>query len=196
MPPAAIEWTVTASPAHLAHRFDEERLTFRAIVETPRGSRIKFKFDEASALFMVGSVLPIGLAFPHDFGFVPSTRAADGDPLDVLILSDQELPVGCLVEARLLGALGVKQTDPGGSEFYRNDRLVAKIAESREYRDIDTLDQLGAGFTDEVVAFFRVYNELKLKKFELVSVLDAVAAKDLIRDCSGRSAATADVDSA
>ena len=61
-----------------------ERGVLDIVVETPRGHRNKFKFDEKSGEFRLGSVLPAGLSFPYDFGFVPDTKAEDGDPLDVL----------------------------------------------------------------------------------------------------------------
>lgn len=68
-----------------------------AIVHTPRGSQNKFKFDEESGLFMLGGAMPAGATFPFEFGFVPSTRGGDGDPLDLLILMDAPTFVGCLV---------------------------------------------------------------------------------------------------
>src|SRR5437764_1172805 len=69
------------------------------IVETPAGSRSKYKYDEALGLFRLHKLLPVGAAFPFDFGFIPGTRAEDGDPLDVLLLGVEPTFVGCLVTA-------------------------------------------------------------------------------------------------
>ena len=61
----------------------------RVVIETPKGSRNKYVFDPKSSIFELTKVLPAGMSFPYDFGFVPSTKAADGDPLDVLVLMDE-----------------------------------------------------------------------------------------------------------
>src|SRR5436190_6640997 len=79
------------------------------MVETPKGCRNKFKFDEKSGRFRLGSVLPAGSTFPYDFGFVPGTKAADGDPLDVLLLMDEPAFPGCLITARILGVIEAEQ---------------------------------------------------------------------------------------
>ena len=73
-------------------------ITIRVTIETPRGSRNKLKFDPAKKMFSLSKLLPEGMVFPYDFGFVPATKADDGDPLDVLVLTDEPLFPGCLVE--------------------------------------------------------------------------------------------------
>src|SRR3954469_6625001 len=83
------------------------------IIETPKGSRNKFDFDEELGLFKLGGVLPAGAVFPFDFGFVPATRGGDGDPLDVLVLMDEPAFVGCLVAARLIGVIEAEQAEGG-----------------------------------------------------------------------------------
>jgi inorganic pyrophosphatase len=64
-------------------------------------------------LFKLSKVMPEGMHFPYDFGFVPSTKAEDGDPLDVLVLSDEPLYVGCVVECRLIGVIEAEQEQDG-----------------------------------------------------------------------------------
>src|SRR4051812_44035175 len=85
--------------------FGSDGQTLNAIIETPKCCRNKFKYDEEQGLFMLGSVLPAGAVFPFDFGFIPATLGEDGDPLDVLVLMDEPAFTGCLVPARLLGAI-------------------------------------------------------------------------------------------
>src|ERR1051325_7710078 len=80
-----------------------------AIIETPRGSRNKYKYDERTGLFKISKVLPAGAAFPYDFGFIPNALAEDGDPLDVLILMDEPAYPGCLIPARAIGVLEAEQ---------------------------------------------------------------------------------------
>lgn len=72
----------------LPHQLDAENGTCRAIIETPKGFRNKFDYDPESNLFMLGGLLPEGMMFPFDFGFIPSTLGDDGDPLDILVLMD------------------------------------------------------------------------------------------------------------
>jgi len=80
--------------------FDDESGTLNAVVETIAGSRNKFAYDEKLGLFRLKGVLPAGASFPFDFGFVPSTKGEDGDPLDVLVLMDEPAFAGCLVPLR------------------------------------------------------------------------------------------------
>ena len=108
------------------------------IIETPKGSRNKFKYDEAHGLFKLGGVLPAGAVFPFDFGFVPTTLGGDGDPLDVLLLMDEPAFAGCLVAARLIGVIEAAQTEEDGTTE-RNDRLIAVAAESRNHREVHRL---------------------------------------------------------
>src|SRR5215469_13697323 len=83
------------------------------IIETPKGSRNKIKFDAASGRLKLSKVLPEGMVFPYDFGFAPSTQSEDGDPLDVLVLNDEPLFPGCLVRCTLIGVIEAKQRDKG-----------------------------------------------------------------------------------
>lgn len=157
---------------------DEAAQSCRAIVETPRGCRSKYDYDPETGLFILAGVLPAGMAFPLAFGFVPGTRGADGDPLDILFLADEDLPVGCLVEAQLLGIIEARQS--GDKGMVRNDRLVAKVRQSRAYADITTLAQLGDAFAHELTRFFETYNALKDKRFEVQRIGDAAAAANAI----------------
>src|SRR5882757_8926752 len=99
-------------PYHLPSR-DPETDEIRAIIDTPAGSRTKYKFDEATRLFRVARVLPKGMVFPHDFGSIPGTRAEDGDPLDVLVLGLDSAFPGCLVGVRVIGLVRAYQTENG-----------------------------------------------------------------------------------
>ncbi len=94
-----------ANLGELPARPRENQEFIHVIVETPRGSRNKLKYDEELGVFRLKKVLPTGMAFPHDFGFVPSTKAEDGDPVDVLVLMDESAYPGCVVESRLFGVI-------------------------------------------------------------------------------------------
>src|SRR5690349_11134874 len=98
--------------------FDKSTSYVNAIIETPKGSRNKFKYDEELRLFKLGAPLPLGQVFPFDFGFIPSTKGEDGDALDILILMDEPAFAGCLVPAKLIGVIEAEQTED--SETVRN----------------------------------------------------------------------------
>lgn len=107
----------------LLHQLDAEQAICRAIIETPGGHRSKFSYHSDSGLFELDGLLPESMAFPHDFGFVPSTRTEDGDPLDVLVLGDEPTFPGCLVQVQLIGVIEAEQTEDGHTDH--NDRLLA-----------------------------------------------------------------------
>lgn len=151
----------------------------RAIVETPPGHRSKFNYDPESGLFELKGVLPAGMAFPLAFGFVPGTLGEDGDPIDIVVLADDDLPVGCLVTVKLLGVIEACQTERDGRR-YRNDRLIGRVAQSRLYADVNDLDCLGETMVGELSRFFETYNDLKGKRFEISAVNDPARACVLV----------------
>jgi inorganic pyrophosphatase len=88
-------------------------------------------------MYSLSKILPLGMAFPYDFGFVPGTKAEDGDPLDVLVLTDKPLFPGCLVESRVIGVIELAQEAAGKKE--RNDRLIAVAQASLLYAEAKDL---------------------------------------------------------
>lgn len=174
-----------ARPIDLPHELDRDAFTCRAIVETPHGSSAKFTYDEETGLYALGKLLPAGLAFPLDFGFVPSTLGGDGDPLDLLILAEAELPVGCLVTVRLLGSMEVEQWRDG-EQRVRNDRLITRLAESRTFAAIERMEQLGTGFTDELSDFFRTYKALRGQQLAVLALGGPERAVELIEEAANR----------
>jgi inorganic pyrophosphatase len=118
--------------------------TFRVVVESPRGSSLKLKYDAQLQAMGVSRPLPIGLTFPFDWGFVPSTGGPDGDPLDAFLMWDVAGFPGVVVACRPLGVLQVEQNASNfdQSRRVRNDRLLAlptvarREAAWRTYADI------------------------------------------------------------
>src|ERR1700710_72571 len=105
-----------ADPAKLPAFDKGDKNLIVVIIETPKGSRNKYAYDVKEHIFELKKVLPAGMAFPYDFGFVPSTRGGDGDPLDVLVLMDEPAFAGCLVAARLVGVITAPQTERDGTD--------------------------------------------------------------------------------
>jgi inorganic pyrophosphatase len=119
--------------------FDKDK-NVQVIIETPKGSRNKYAWDTEQKVFALKKVLPEGMVFPHDFGFIPSTEGDDGDPIDVLVLMDQSAFTGCLVKARLIGVIEGEQTEKGKTE--RNDRLLAVAQSSHTHSTIKSIKDL------------------------------------------------------
>src|SRR2546423_588389 len=94
------------------------------VIETPKGSRVKYSYDPKSGMFALTRALPEGMMFPFNFGFIPGTEAEDGDPLDILIYNEEPLMGGCLIQAELVAAIEAEQVEEG--EKTRNDRLIGR----------------------------------------------------------------------
>lgn len=165
----------------LGNELDAESFTCRAIIETPCGSPAKFAYDLESGLFELGKMLPLGLAFPVDFGFIPSTLGGDDDPVDVLVLPEIHLPVGTLLDVRLLGVIEAEQRK-ANKRPKRNDRIIARVIESRLYPGIDDLSQLGGAFVDELAVFFQTYKSLRGQTYEILDVGGPERAIAIIRE--------------
>jgi inorganic pyrophosphatase len=144
---------------------DRESKQWHVIIETPKGCRNKYKFDPKLGMYKLSGVLPAGAVFPFDFGFIPSTIGADGDPLDVLLLMDEPAFAGCLVSSRLIGVIEAKQTERDGSRE-RNDRLIAVASDFDEMKDVRTLKDLNKAIVEEIEHFFVSYNQLRGKVFK------------------------------
>ena len=173
---------MSASLDQLAPQLERDDRCCRAVIETPAGARAKFGYDPGLGRFVLKGVLPAGMAFPLDFGFIPGTLGEDGDPIDILILAEAELPVGCVADVRLIGLIEAEQSEgqEGEARTVRNDRLVARLAKSRTYENVEEIEQLGDGFADELARFFTTYNDLKGKTFTVLGVRGADAACDAI----------------
>ena len=144
--------------------FDRKSGNLNVVIDTPKGCRNKYAFDFDLNAYKLKTVLPKGAVFPFDFGSIAGTIADDGDPLDALLLMDEPVFVGCLVEARLLGVIEANQTEDGKTE--RNDRLIAVAAESHTHGSLKSLDDLDSTMIDEIEHFFISYNKARGKKFE------------------------------
>ena len=172
--------------------FDEESGHVNAIIDTPKGSRNKFKYDEKLGMFRLGGALPLGAVFPFDFGFVPSTLGEDGDPLDVLVLMDEPAFTGCLVPSRLIGVITAEQTERDGKTM-RNDRLIAVAADSRTHASLQSIEQLqlaehsgGDILLGEIEHFFISYNAIKGKEFKPLGRFGPDRAAALIEEGAKR----------
>jgi inorganic pyrophosphatase len=153
---------------------------WHAVVEAPAGTRNKLKWQPALGAMELHAVLPLGTAFPYDFGFIPSTRGEDGDPLDVLLFMDEPVPPGTLVPCRLLGVIRAQQHEGDGPP-QRNDRLLAVARSSHRYGHWHALDDVTPSVLDEVERFFAFYNQQKGVRFEVLGRGGADEAAQLLQ---------------
>lgn len=158
--------------------FDEESGDLNVIIETPKGSRNKYNYDEEKGVFKLGGVLPLGAYFPFDFGFIPDTLGGDGDPLDVLVLMDEPAFCGCLIASRLVGVIEANQTEDGRT--MRNDRLIAVASKSNLHQNVKSITDLKERLVDDIEYFFKSYNEANGKAFEPLGRFAARKAKALV----------------
>jgi inorganic pyrophosphatase len=164
-----------ANPMRLAPLDAEDDEIIQVIIETPKGSRNKYAFDADQKVFELTKVLPAGMAFPYDFGFIPSTLAEDGDPTDVLVLMDEPAFSGCLLKCRIIGVIEGEQGE--GKKTNRNDRIVAIEQMNHSYAHIKRIDDLGKKFVKELEQFFVHYHQLTGKEYRILDVKGPGAAQ-------------------
>ena len=151
----------------------------QVVIETPKGSRNKYSWSADQRCFLLKAALPSGMVFPYDFGFVPQTKADDGDPIDVLVLMDEPAFPGCALLARLIGVIEGEQMSPKAPTV-RNDRLVAVAETTHMYARLTKLKDLPKQSLREIEEFFVNYHRLQGKKFKLLGRKGEKTALDLI----------------
>jgi inorganic pyrophosphatase len=149
------------------------------VVETPRGSAIKYKLDDERGIFTVSRSLALGLAYPFDWGFVPGTRSEDGDPVDALCLHPYASFPGAVLPCRCLALVDVDQKSSRGR--VGNPRVILAPAwEGAQALGIDTAltDRAKA----ELQAFFLNATLFTDKDARMMGWRDAAAAETYIRE--------------
>jgi inorganic pyrophosphatase len=159
--------------------FDPESGALNMIIETPRGKRTKYKYDEKTGLFKYDKAMPFGLVFQFNFGFLPGTLGGDGDPLDVLVVTNEPTFTGCLTLGRLLGVLEAQQTEKGKTN--RNDRLIAVPINSKTFVPEGAVTRLDKSFASDIREFFMVYNQLQGKKFRPLGTSGRARAMQIVK---------------
>lgn len=166
-----------ADPTRLKPILKKDELV-QVIVETPAGSCNKFAYDPEQGIFILRKVLPAGMTFPYDFGFLPKTIAPDGDPIDVLLLMDQPAFPGVAVRARLIGVIEGEQLE--GKKKTRNDRLVAVAEANNAYENVRKLKDLPDKWITQLQDFFVNYHKLEGKSYRLLGCKGADVAFQLV----------------
>jgi inorganic pyrophosphatase len=158
---------------------DDAPATVNVVVEVTVGSRNKYEYDPDLGVLVRDRVLPGAVRYPTDYGFIPSTTADDGDPLDVILAAYDPAQPGCVVRARPVGVLDMSDVSGG-------DRTVVAVpADDDRFADIHDIDDLPDANLREIQQFFETHKQLEGDDtVEVHGWLDVDAAHELIRDAA------------
>ena len=155
------------------------------IIEIPQGSRNKYEVDHATGQIRLDRVLHSSVHYPTDYGFIPDTLSKDGDPLDVLLVVYEPTFPGCLVPARPIGLLRMKD------EKGEDEKILAVPTGDPRFDGIDGLDDLSPHFLREIENFFATYKLLEEKDTDLLGWDSAREARRVISESCRRHEETA-----
>lgn len=149
-------------------------LVFNTVIEIPKGSTNKYELDKDSGMLRLDRVLYSPLFYPFDYGFIPQTHYLDGDPIDVLVMSMHPMFPGCIVEARAIGLLEMR--DEAGPD----EKILCVATRDPRFNNRKSLNDLNPHTLKEINHFFEVYKTLEDKEVETVGWRDVVEAVQLI----------------
>jgi inorganic pyrophosphatase len=164
----------------LPETFSEDGKLINVVIETPSGSRNKYAYDPETGLFKMRKILPNGTDFPMDMGFIPGTKGQDGDPLDALVWMDFPGSVGVFIECRLLGVIEAVQQEKN-KKPERNDRFLFVPECSHEYGHLNSISELSRIKVEDIEGFFKYYNSMEKKKFEILGMKGPKKALSIIK---------------
>ena len=157
----------------------EKRDSLEIIIETPKGSRNKYKYNHKKDFFKLNKILPVGFSFPFDFGIIPETKGEDGDPLDIILITQQSTFTGCHIDCRIVGGIKAEQTEDG--KTIRNDRFFAVPLCDDLYASVENIQDLPREMVTEIGEFFMAYHKLENVDFVPQSLLGAQEVKKIIK---------------
>ena len=154
--------------------------TINIVNETPAGSQAKYKYDKEKGIMVVKKLLPAGMRFPYDFGFIPGTKGEDGDPIDTMVIAEFSTFPGCYIESRLIGVLLAEQEEE--KKKIRNDRYFFVPEHSLLFKDIKSLEQLSGEHLEQLTDFFINYNKAEGKKFTPLGIEKPAQAWKMLKE--------------
>ena len=170
-----------AQPYNDLKEFADNKGTLNVVIDTPRGSRCKYRYDPQTGLFKVAKLLPLGASFPYNFGFIPSTDDGAGDFLDVMIMLNEPLEIGTVAPVYLIGVLEARQTDRNGASA-RNDRFLGVISTQHNPPECQTIEDVDPQHLYELEHFFISYNEIHGKLFCPIGRCGPAVANKLVQE--------------
>jgi inorganic pyrophosphatase len=159
---------------------------FHVVVESPRGSTVKLKYDADLDAMSISRPLAAGLIYPYDWGFVPSTKAEDGDPVDAALVWDVATFPGVVVPCRALGVIQVEQNRADGDGRARNDRILALPVDARRESELKSALLLPKRLRDEIEHFFIAATALEGKDAAILGWAGPEAALALLQSAASQ----------
>ncbi|MEZ4375215.1 MAG: inorganic diphosphatase [Polyangiaceae bacterium] len=153
---------------------DPDSMDFYAVIEIPKGSKVKYELDKSSGLLRVDRVLHSSVIYPANYGFIPRTYCDDGDPLDVLVLSSEPVVPLAMLVARPVGLM--RMADEGKED----DKIVAVHVHDPAFADYFSVEELPRHTGSELRRFFQDYKALELKNVVVEKLEGADAAKRVL----------------
>ncbi|MBI3723029.1 inorganic diphosphatase [bacterium] len=149
-------------------------MSFRAIIEIPKGTKNKYELDKETGLLKLDRILYSSVIYPASYGFVPRSHAPDGDPLDVLVLAQDPIHPLTIVRCRLIGVM--RLVDQGDQD----DKLIAVHVSDPEYNSYETIGELPPHRMKEVARFFEDYKALEKKEVKVKKPQGTDAARKIL----------------
>ena len=164
------------NPWHDVPLGDDPIRAFQCIIEIPRGSKCKYEIDKHTGLLRLDRVLYSSVHYPANYGFLPRTYCDDGDPLDVLVVCQEEIQPMCIVTARPIGVVGMRD-DQG-----QDDKIIAVPLGDPEFTHVQDVRDLGPHRQLEIRQFMLDYKRLENKEVDVDAMDGAAAAQRIIKE--------------
>lgn len=151
---------------------------FHAIVEIPKGCKVKYELDKRTGLLYLDRVLHSAVHYPANYGFLPQTFCDDGDPLDVLVLGQEPVVPLCILRAKAIGVLGMHD------EKGQDDKIIAIHVDDPEYAHYQDVADLPPHRLRELERFFLDYKVLENKTVNVEPLRGRLDAERVVRDAA------------